>query len=427
MTKALAGVRVLDFTWMFAGAWGPRYLAAYGAEVIKIEWREKLDLMRFSPPLVSLPDEPPLEVGAIGTNRPEDLPSPNRSGYFHNINTGKRGISLNLHHAEGKALLRRLIAVSDVVCDNFTATTLERWGFGFETMQQIKSDLIYVQAPGFGKAGRYRDYRSYGPIAQGVAGLTYQAGLSDRVACGWGFSYLDVTSAWYLAMAVMAALRFRKRTGKGQHIDHSQVDCAIYHTGTAILDYSANGRRYLRSGNRSPYLLAAPHGAYRCDGWDNWITIACTTEAHWQGLVQAMGGPAWAAEPRFATLTQRCANQDALDGGINAWTADKDHFALMDLLQRHGVPATVVQTSEDRCERDPQLQHRGFFVEVPHSEIGSGRVEAIPGKFSQTPPHPGGPHGRGGPLYGEDNAYVFGEVLGMDVIEIEHLCAAGTI
>jgi crotonobetainyl-CoA:carnitine CoA-transferase CaiB-like acyl-CoA transferase len=427
MTKALAGVRVLDFTWLFAGAWGPRYLAAYGAEVIKIEWHEKMDFMRYNPPLLSKEGEAPLEVGMVGTNRPEDLPSPNRSGYFHDINTGKRGISLNLHHPEGRALFRRLIAVSDVICDNFTATTMDRWGFGYEVMQSIRPDIIYVQAPGFGKHGLYRDYRSYGPIAQGVGGLTYQGGLPDRSPCGWGFSYLDVTSAWYLAMAALTALRFRKRTGLGQHVDHSQVDCAIYHTGTALLDYSVNGRQYERTGNRSPHVHAAPHGAYRCEGWDNWIAIGCSTEAHWQGLVEAMGRPAWTREDRFATLEKRVANQDALDACLTEWTITQDYYALMDTLQAYGVPATAVQTSQDRVERDPQLRHRGFFVETVQSEIGSQPVEQVPGKFSVTPPHPGGPHGRGAPSYGEDNAYVYGDVLGLTAREIAELREEGAI
>jgi crotonobetainyl-CoA:carnitine CoA-transferase CaiB-like acyl-CoA transferase len=337
------------------------------------------------------------------------------------------GVTLNMRHPKGKDLFRRLLPLADVVTDNYTATTLEDWGFGFEAMRAINPRIIYVQSPGFGKLGPYRDYRSYGPLAAAVAGLTEMSGLPDRLPCGWGFSYLDVVAPWYISLAVLAALNRRQRTGTGVHVDLSQVGPGFLLSGTAILDHAAHGRVYQRTGNRSPDRPAAPHGAYRCKGYDRWIALACFDETQWQALVRLMGDPSWAADPRFATLEARCANQDALDAEVEAWTRTQERYELMGRLQAAGVPAGVVQDASDRAERDPHLRARGFFAEVDHSEIGRHVVEGVPGQWSRTQPHPEGPIGRGAPCYGEDNRRVYGGLLGLTDDEIDALAAEEVI
>lgn len=424
MTLPLEGVRILDFTWLNAGAKGTRHLAAYGAEVIRMEWMGRIDFMRFNPPLHPPPGEDiaPDPV-ALGYYHSPTAESPNRAAGWNNTNSGKRGISLNMHHPKGKELFRRMLTSADVVADNFTATTLAGWGFGYEAMRAIKPGIIYLQAPGFGYLGPYRDYRTYGPTAAAISGLTDMAGLPDRIPVGYGFSYMDVVAPYYLAMAVMAALRRRNRTGEGAWIDGAQVGASFLQTGTAILDWSANRRPYQRTGNRSPWIAAAPHGAYRCQGDDAWIALACFDEPSWQRLVGLMGSPGWAHEPRFATLAARVEHQDALDQLVEAWTRPRERYGLMAELQAAGIPAGVCQDAADRVNNDPQLAHRGYIVEVPHSELGHYRVEGAVGRFSETQPTPMGVVGRGAPCYGEDNYLIYEKLLGLSREEVDALTA----
>lgn len=415
--RALEGIRVVDFLWLGAGAWGSRLLAAHGAEVIRVEWEGKHDVLRFYRPYLYPND-----------NRAVDEASPNRSGHWANLNPGKRGISLDLHSPQGKDALRRLIRISDVVADNYTATTLARWGFGYSQLRELRPDIIYVQSSGFGATGPYHDFRSFGPVAAAISGLTYMSGLPDRWPVGWGYSYLDVMSPWFVVAAILMSLRHRGRTGKGQHVDLSQSSPGFLLSGTALLDQQANGRAYRRTGNASPNRPAAPHNVYRCrpgeNGVEEWIAIACFSEQDWQGLVAAMGDPEWSAAPEFGTLTGRLEHAEALDARIGAWTLGWERYALMDHLQRAGVPAGVCQTPADRVERDPQLAHRDFFVELNHSEVGPHRVENVPGKMRATPPHVGGLHDRGAPCYGEDNEFVFGDLLGLPSGAVAALAAA---
>lgn len=413
----LEGVRILDFTWLGAGAKSTRHLTAYGAEVIRIEWKEKLDFLRRARPYHFVADED----ASLAAD------SPNRSASFNNLNPGKLGISLNLRHAKGKELFRRLLPKADVVLDNYTADTLKDWGFGFEAMNEIRPGIIYVQSPGFGFRGRYRDYRSYGPTAAAVAGITYMAGLPDRYPCGWGFSYMDVVTPWNIAIAVLASLRHRARTGKGQWIDLSQSGPGFLLTGTALLDYAVNGREYVRAGNRSPDLPAAPHGAYPCAGEDDWIAITCFNDQDWRHLVEAIGSPHWTSQPEFASIEGRIANQDALDACLGETTQGCDRYALMEKLQRAGVAAGVCQTPADRFDIDPQHQARGEYRTVSHAELGEYTVEDVPSRWSGTQPHTGGPEQRGAPCYGEHNARVYGELLGLSDAEIGAFQAEGVI
>ena len=420
MPFPLNGVRILDFTWLNAGAKGTRHLSLYGAECIHIEWEGKLDLFRRNPPFHTLPGEDPSAAGEAGYAH-LDVPSVNRSVSFNNNHVGKWGVSLNLRHPKGKELFRRMVLTADVIADNFTATTLRDWGFGWEALHEIKPDIIYVQAPGFGLKGPYQNYRSYGPTAAAISGLTWQGGLADRFPCGFGFSYMDVCSPYFLAMAIMAALRQRERTGKGVYVDSSQCGPAFLLSGTSILNWSANGQRWVREGNRSTHITAAPHGAYRCQGADNWITIACSEEEHWRGLASVMGHPDWTKDPRFATLQDRYKHQDELDPLVESWTTSQERYDLMTHLQAAGVPAGVCQTTQDRFDTDPQLKHRSYFVEVPHSEVPPYYVEGHPGRFSETQPTPLGRTNHGTATYAEHNEKIYGDLLGLSSSEIEAL------
>jgi crotonobetainyl-CoA:carnitine CoA-transferase CaiB-like acyl-CoA transferase len=244
---------------------------------------------------------------------------------------------------------------------------------------------------------------------------------------GWGYSYLDWIGAYSFASAILGALYYRERTGRGQWIDASQVESGISITGPTTLDWSANGREWSRYGNRSPYKPAAPHGIYRCAGDDRWIAIACFTDEDWSALCDVAGHFEWNSDPAFASLEDRIANQDYLDAAISRWTCAQDSYDLMHSLQAAGVASGVCQTAEDRCDRDPQLESLDWLTEVTGTKIGTWRVPEIAVKLSETPAYAGGVIDRGAPCYGEDNEYVYGEILGMSSSEIKRLDEDGVI
>ena len=303
MSFAIENVRITDCTWLLAGAGGPRFLAGLGAEDIRIEWKDRLDFLRTGSLTIPIGEE------AERVRSGEPLPRATQTGHdqgatFAENNPGKRGISLNLRTDKGKELLKELVRISDVVAESFTARTMERLGLGYEELRKVNPTLIYIQQPGFGKKGRYVDYVSTGPVGQAMSGLTEQSGLpSPYPPAGWGYSYMDWSGAYYNAMAMLSALYYRARTGQGQYIDCSQTEAGIFLTGTAVLDYVANGRSYQRTGNRSPYVPAAPHGAYPCKGTDRWIAISVYDDEEWRalaGVLATRGGPRRSVSPGSA-------------------------------------------------------------------------------------------------------------------------------
>jgi crotonobetainyl-CoA:carnitine CoA-transferase CaiB-like acyl-CoA transferase len=409
---ALAGVRVVDFGWILASAGGGRFFTALGAEVIKVEHVAKLDMSRLggSVPPAGLRAERDHATGPIVTPRPTSLNS------------------LNLKHDRGKEILTELLRIADIVVEGYSPGTLERMGFGWEAMRQINPRLVYVQQSGMGQAGKYGRMRSYGPTAQAFSGISDMSGLPEPYPpAGIGYSYLDWFGAYQLATAMMAGLYRQRMTGEGCWIDSSQVETGIYLTGPAILDYTANGRRWSRYGNRSPHKPAAPCGAYRCAGTDRWIAITAFTQEQWLSLTRVLEQPQWATDPTLATLQLRLQHQDYLDGLITTATETRDPYQLMTALQEAGVPAGVCETARDRYEWDPQLEHLQWVVELEQSEIGRWPVKELPTKFSETPPYMGGVIDRHGPNYGEDNDYVLGELLGMDKAEIAELAEQGVL
>jgi crotonobetainyl-CoA:carnitine CoA-transferase CaiB-like acyl-CoA transferase len=423
----LRGIRILDLTWLLAGAGATRLLAAVDAEVVRVEWVGKLDFVRLGPPAVYRDGEThaPLVYGAGGAA--ETMPSLNRNGSFNNINAGKRGISLNLGSDRGKEIFRELVKHSDAVLENFSPTAMERMGLPYEALRELKPDLIYVQASGLGRIGSRSRYLSYGPTAQAISGLTFMSGLDDREPAGWGFSYMDHAAAYVVALATVRALHQRERTGEGVYVDMAQAASALFLSGTALLDASANGRESTRVGNGSPFRAAAPHDVYPSAGTDRWIAIAVFSDAEWKRLVTAIGSPDWAVDERFRTMDGRIANREALDRHLAGWTATHDAHDAMHLLQRAGVRAGVCQTNEDKVDNDAQLRERGYFVELDHSEIGPWPVENVPFRMTATPAQVGMNTHRAAPCYGEDTAAVLGELLGMSRADVDALEDDGVI
>ncbi|HEY1969888.1 MAG TPA: CoA transferase, partial [Pseudonocardia sp.] len=418
----LDGVRVLDFTWFLASAGGTRFLSAFGAECIKVEWKAN-------------PDTRVAAMAPVGGRAARDaatgpLPGvtdPDMGGQFNNKNPGKRGLSLNVRHPRGLEIARRLVAVSDIVAEGFSPGVMDRWGLGYPVLTEIKPDIIYAQQSGMGTRGEYGRYRAVGPIAAALSGVSEMSGLPEpAMPAGWGYSYLDWIGAYSFSAAMLAALRYRDRTGRGQWIDASQTESGIFISAGAILDWSANGRPWRRTGNASPDRGSVPHGVYRCAGPDRWLAVSCHTERDWLALAKVLDLDG-AERDRYATRASRAEAADALDRRIAEWTGARDGYAAMYELQAAGVPAGVCQTAQDRCESDPQLAHLDWLTEVTGTKIGRWPVAEVPVKLSATPAHIGGRLDRGAPCYGEDNEWVLGELLGFGRREIESLAADGVI
>jgi crotonobetainyl-CoA:carnitine CoA-transferase CaiB-like acyl-CoA transferase len=422
-TFPLSGIRILDFTWFLASAGGTRFLAALGAESIKVEWSAHPDTRMGAMAPVGGREARRLATGPLTGVNDSDM-----GGQFNNKNAGKRGISLNVSHPRGLEIARELVAMSDIVAEGFSPGVMERWGLGYQELRKIRSDIIYAQQSGMGSRGTYGRFRSVGPIAASLSGASAMSGLpSPAMPAGWGYSYLDWIGAYSFATAMLAALYYRQVTGKGQWIDASQTESGIFIGGTSVLDSSANGRSWHRYGNRSPFKRAAPHGIYRCAGTDRWIAIACFTEAQWISLTEIANHPEWRSSSRFLELDVRLKYQDELDALIGTWTVSADCDGLMHKLQNAGVPAGVCQTAEDRVDRDPQLAHLDWLTEVTGTKIGTWPVAEFPVKLGKTPASIGGAIGRGAPTYGEDNEYVYGDLLGMTTAEIGKLRDDGVI
>jgi len=414
----LSGIRVADFCWMGVGSVATRMLADFGAEVIKIEHRARLDTPRRLP---IYKDDP----RSYGTEDPN--PDPNKGGLFNNYCRNKLGVTINMRSPRGQELAEKLIAKSSVVTENFAAGVMERWGLTYERIQELSPEAIYAHMSGFGQTGPYSSYRSYGPIVQAVSGLTFISGLPDREPSGWGFSYMDNQAAYFNSAALLMAIMQRNVTGMGTEIDISAVEAGISLLGPDLLDVAVNARPTRRAGfprgNRLEYPRAAPHGVYPCAGEDRWVAIAVFDDADWERLVEIMGGPAWAADPRFESQQDRFANQDALDAHLSEWTRSRGPHEVMHLLQRAGVCAGAVQDARDLNETDPQVAHYDLFFELDHPVIGPARFEGTPIRFSRIEQD----NWRSAPLLGEDNSYVFTEVLGLSQDEVRELAAAGAI
>ncbi len=383
--RALENVRVVDFSWVRAGPWATRWLGALGAEVIKIEWPES---ERGRLPSSTTPQG--LEVNL------------NTSGNFADTNVNKKSLSLNVRSPKGLEIVKRLIAVSDIVIENFSSRVLRNWGLGYEELCKIKPDIVYVSMSGYGHSGRNHHYTTFGPVAQAVSGLTHLSGLPGEPPAGWGWSYMDDTGGMYGAMCALTGLYHRNMTGRGQHIDQAQMVSSVPLNGAALLDFTVNGRGSQRAGfppgNRAhwpgtPLASAyrgptvAPHNAYRTapGGYNDWCVIVCHSDAEWQALAHVMGGPAWAGADKFANVAARLENQDELDAQIETWSLTLGKYELTDRCQAAGVRALPVQSAEDRVERDPQLRHRQMYQPIEHPALGTRKVQTAPFKLSATP------------------------------------------
>jgi crotonobetainyl-CoA:carnitine CoA-transferase CaiB-like acyl-CoA transferase len=299
---------------------------------------------------------------------------------------------------------------------------MDKWGLGYDELRKVNPKIIYLQTTGLGKAGVYENYVSYGPTAQAFSGLTFLSGLPEpHPPAGWGYSYLDHSPGYFGAILLMTALHRQRHQGVGAYIDMTQTETGLMLTGTSLLEHQITGQPTTRYGNRMPYLDWSPHGAFRCAGDDNWIAISVQSDAQWNSLVTEIGSPSWATDHRYATAAGRKANEAELDRNLTAYTITQDRYTLMERLQARDIPAGVVQKASDRFDRDLQLKDRGYFVDLPHSAIGTWPVEGFPARLSASPADVGGRTGRAAPKLGEDNDFVYRQIFGLSDRELAAL------
>jgi crotonobetainyl-CoA:carnitine CoA-transferase CaiB-like acyl-CoA transferase len=419
----LTGVRVLDFTVVWAGPYATMLLADWGAEVIRVE-----SLQHFPSTTRGLVPRPPAAMLANATHllagfpdwEPGERPW-NRHPMFNAHARNKLSMTVDLARPEGYDIVRRLVSMSDVIIENNSTGVMAKLGLAYDTVRAWKDDLIYVSMPSFGGSGPYRAFQGFGSNVEALCGFTAVRGYADApLTSNTGVYYMDAASGPGGAFAVLCALHYRQRTGKGQYIDFSQAENMLPHLGEYFMESAMTGRDPVPMGNHHPTM--APHNCYPCQGEDRWLVLAIASDAEWQRLCQALGNPAWAMQPQFSSLAGRLQHQDELDHRLAAWTSTQDARTTMEHLQAHGIAAGMVYFEPDAYD-DPQLKARGFFETVTHRECGTHRYPGMLWKMSKTP----GSIRSAACCLGEHNEYVYRQLLGMSEEEIVQLRQAGHI
>lgn len=393
---ALKGIRVADFSWIWAGPYAASLLGYMGAEVIKIESRSRIDQTR--------------KGTIMDTDNFDGL---NYSPTFNNANLNKKGVSLDISKPEGAELAKRIVEKSDIVVSNMRPGKMEKLGLGYEDLKKVKPDIIMIESSGFGCTGPYRAYAGFAPIFASFGGLAYVTGYEDgepNVMSG----VQDLRAGTASAFIVLAALIHRQKTGEGQYIDLSSSECLSTLIGPELMEYTMNGRSPFRNGNQD--AIMAPHNCYRCLGEDKWISIAVATDEEWKALCHVMGDPEWAKDKAYEDTFGRWENREMIDREIEKWTIGFPPYELMEKLQNAGVAAMPSFNAEEILT-DPHTKARNLFTEVNHPKIGTQVVMNPAWKFSETPAK----IYKAGPLMGESNDEVFGTLLGMPREEIERL------
>jgi crotonobetainyl-CoA:carnitine CoA-transferase CaiB-like acyl-CoA transferase len=396
--KALDGIKVVEFAAFAAGPAVGKHLADHGATVVHVESRARPDGFRTH--------YPPYKDNIHGLDR---------SGLFALCNNDKLDITLNLKKMpEATELAKKIAAWSDVVIENFSPGTMGRLGLDYESLKKVKPDLIMLSSSNLGQTGPHAHHAGFGSQLSSLAGFTHLTGYPDGPPQILYGPYIDYIAVAYGAVAILAALDYRRRTGKGNYIDIAQYETGLQYLAPILLDYQLNGTVADRNGNRDPH--AAPHGAYRCKGTDDWCAISVHSDTEWRALCRVMGDPEWSADQNFSSFEARKQNEDDLDRRIGEWTRAFTPREVMEKLQSAGVKAGVVNTMKD-VYTDPQLAQRPQWVELEHPEIGKMHYQRPPFLLDKTPPGPS----KRAPLLAEHNAYFYRELLGLSGQEYERL------
>jgi benzylsuccinate CoA-transferase BbsF subunit len=401
MKRLLAGIKVIDFTWIGAGSYTTKLLADLGADVIKIETATRLDSLRVARPFK------------------DRVQGVNRSGYFADRNTSKRSITINIKHEEGLKLAKQLIAHGDLLTNNFTPGVMEKFGLGYDVVREIKPSIVYASMSMQGSTGPERNYLGYGLTIGALTGFQHLTGLPEREPAGTGTNYPDhIPNPTHAAFAILAALRHQRRTGQGQFIDIAQTEPTLSLLGPWLLNCSVNGVIDNRRGNRHPQM--APHGVYPCLGDDRWIAIAASDDRQWQALCRVLG---LESRNEWQDVAGRQAGADDIDRLIAERTRTRDARQLMEELQAADVAVGAVNDARDVLRNDEQLAWRRHWVEFDHPEMGPSTYNAAPFRFSDAESMPSSP----APLLGQHTREVCSTILGLSESEIDRLAEAGAL
>ena len=398
----LAGLRVLDLSWVWSGPMVGSIMADFGAEVIKIEHSERLDNTR-------------LRGKPVVKGRKIEGKSIELGPYFHNLNRNKLSITLNLKTRKGAQLFKDLIKKSDILIENFTTNTLPKLGLGYEDLNKVRPELVMLSLPGAGQSGSLSDLRAYAPVLSSLAGLEYMVGYEGEPPLGMmNLGLSDPNAATQGLFAVMVGLYHREITGRGTYIDMSQLEASLACLGEAIMEYEMNGRLLGPRGNF--HRSQAPYGIYPCKGEDTWVAISVDSEEEWEGFVRALGNPDWAENHRFASKEGRLKNRKMLDAKLKEWTSGLVREGVLSKLRAEGVAATPVLSIEEQYE-DEHFRERGIHQRVMHPILGEVTFFSVPWHLEKAQ----GTIRRPAPLLGEHNEYIYGEILGLCQEEIQRL------
>jgi benzylsuccinate CoA-transferase BbsF subunit len=397
------GIKVCDLAWVGAGVQPTRELAVHGATVVRVESHRRPDTLRLAGPFKDF------QTGV------------NRGAFGCAFNTQKYGISLDYSKPKGQEVARKLIMWADIVTDSMTPGSLANWGLDYQSVVKFKPDIIYYSTCQMGQHGPFSKFGGYGAFGAAYSGYCQILGYPDRGPLPLFNNYSDFIAPWYLTVAVIGALLYRRKTGKGMYLDQSQIEAGVTMQTPLVLDYAVNGRIAGRIGNRDPYIC--PHSAYPCHGDDRWVVIAVRTDEEWQALVKVIGEPEWSRDPKFATFLGRKEHEDELDSLIGEWTKDYPPEHVMATMQAAGVPAGVMLTAGEGIVNDAQARHRNAFRWLDHQEIGPLLHHSPSYHLSKTP------HNiwKSAPCLGEDNEYVYKEILGYSDEEIADFLIEGVI
>ncbi len=399
--KALAGLKILSFEWIVLGPMATSLLGAQGATVVKLESHVRPDGGRFIGPFVD---------GVVG---------PSRGGFFFHQNASKYSVTINLKNPAGHALVEKFVRWADVIVENMAPGVMGRLGLSYDAAKEINPGIVYISSSVQGQFGPHYASTGFGQLAAALGGCSNLTGWPDRGPAPCHGAYVDYITARWLPSAILAALEYRRRTGKGQYIDNSILENVAYFFSLPVMDYVVNGRVWNRDGNRNPG--ASPHGAFRCRGEDRWVAIAVTRDEEWHAFCGVLEQPEWTDDPRFADLAARKRNEDELESLVGAWTETRTAEAVETLMQAAGIPSSVVQTTREMMA-DPQLNHRRTFRDLEHSEVGPVRHTCSASIFSKTEPD-----WRAAPTLGEDNETALSDFLGLTEDEIADLYVQGGI
>ena len=399
----LEGIRVVDLTWAGVGPYCTFLCGLMGAECIKVETGSRPSHFRGAPLI--------------------EQPSPEKTSprvySLDELYLNKLGITLNMKHAKGLALMKELISISDVVAENFQAGVMDRLGLSYDEVRKVNPGVVMISMSAHGATGPERDGKGLAQVFGALGGASYVTGYEDGPPVEIRLP-ADLVSGTAAGFALVSALLHAKTTGRGAYIDSASREVLTSFIGESILDAHVNERDPSRVGNRDSFM--APHNVYRCRGDDAWLSIAVGTVEEWNALCEALGRPEWLKDQRFADANLRWLNQTDLARQIGEWAMDRDPIEAMEFLQRRGVPATASYSAQDLLA-DPHLHEREAFFYTEDMTGDPFVMMGAPWKFSRTPAQVR----RKPPTIGEHNVYVYSELLGVTPSELDNLVQAGVV